>query len=321
MDKLPRHLERHAALYARCAEIVHCDSYSTDDTKAFLATTLRHSAVRQHDHPPGLYQSWNYAISLCTQPFIYISTVGDEMELPGLVRLYELAVQMQADFVISPPRFVDESGRVHPELRWPIHHLIYDQHFDRASLVSSRTVYLEAILHAPDGIMGSAASCLYRSAFLQPRPFPLGFHGACDSAWAIRYLPEARCAVLPETISSFLLHPKTYESHSVLNAHIRVLIRQFISKELIRFRSGLGKGPAPLDLNFDLLQRLRRFNLLDLLRARQEIRLVTLRERLRARWIVHPRVWRIRQKRNGYRALAENAADAIRDSMSSTSAP
>lgn len=312
MDKLPGHLSHHAAVFARCAEIVHCDSFSKDDTKNYLATHLKHAGLRQFDHPPGLYQSWNFAIQQCTQPFIYISTVGDQIDLAGLQQLLDLANQTEADIVISPPRYVEESGQVNQALRWPIDNLIGHQQIKTPGRVSADLVYTEAILHAPDGIMGSAASCLYRTAFLKPRPFPLGFHGVCDSVWALQYIPLARCAILPSPVSTFLLHPKTYESHGRLNAQIAILIREHLQKILPEFIN----QPDGSKLTPALIQTLIEFNEIGTALARENGALIELRKKWSIFWPLHPRSWSIRAQRNRSRAKASQEAAAIRQNLS-----
>jgi len=312
MDKLPRHLSHHAAVFAHCAEIVHCDSFSKDDTKTYLAEHLVHPGLHQFDHPPGLYQSWNFAIQQCTQLFIYISTVGDQIDLAGLQQLLDLAIKTDADVVISPPRYIEESGQVNEKLRWPIDNLILHQRIKTPGLVSMDQVYIEAILHAPDGIMGSAASCLYRSPFLQPRPFPLGFHGVCDSVWALQYLPFARCAILPSPVATFLLHPKTYESHGRLNAQIAILIREHLQKILPQFIS----QPDGSKVTPSLLQTLIEFNEIGTALARENGALIELRKKWSIFWPLHPKSWSIRARRNRSRAKAKQQGAIIRQNHS-----
>jgi hypothetical protein len=182
MERLPSHLSHHAAVFGRCQEIIHCDSHSTDGTPEFVRRSLIHAGLRQIDHPPGLYQSWNRAILHCTQPFIYISTIGDELAPDGLEKLLAVAEQEDADIVISPPRFVTENGERAPDREWPIHRLISRYRITEPVGVPGHVLFANAIVHLPHGITGSAASCLFRTAFLQQRLFPLGFHGACDTA-------------------------------------------------------------------------------------------------------------------------------------------
>lgn len=318
MDKLPRHLTHHLSLYARCAEIIHCDSHSKDETKSHLASILGTDArLRQLDHPPGLYESWNFAIQQCTQPFIYFSTVGDEMDPDGMQKLLDLAVQTEADVVISPPRFIEENGEKNEGLLWPIHHLIRTHGLKTAGVVSNDLLYAEAVLHAPDGILGSSHSCLYRTSFLKPRPFPLGFHGSCDAVWALRNLPSARCALLPTPVSTFLLHPKTYESHEELNIQIAVLVRKTISHDLRNaLREAKNHSKSVINLPLPTLQILRRFNLLALLLARQEKLLVTSRKAMHGLWVLSPNAWNARKFRNRYRRIRPNLFAKVQEAIS-----
>ena len=114
---------------AFCDEVIVVDSQSTDGTLEYLKKNLHHPRVKFLDHPPGLYESWNYGLEQINAPFTYISTVGDTMPAETLRGLVEIAQQIEADAVISAPDFVDEKGQPITKL-WPIQ-LFLDQQSDR----------------------------------------------------------------------------------------------------------------------------------------------------------------------------------------------
>src|SRR5215207_3790096 len=122
MPLLPKHVESMRPWIDLAQEVVAVDSHSQDGTRQFLERELKHPNVRVLDHPPGLYQSWNFGIGQCQAKYIYVSTIGDTMERRGMERLAAAAERLAADVVVSPPRMVRE-GRDEGR-RWPVHELI-----------------------------------------------------------------------------------------------------------------------------------------------------------------------------------------------------
>jgi hypothetical protein len=321
MDKLPAHLARHRELFASCAEIVHCDSHSDDQTKAFFAQQFSlHRNLRQIDHPPGLYASWNHGLRHCTQPFTYISTVGDEISAEGLIRLVRLAQETESDVVFSPPVLVNEEQKVVNDILWPVHKLIANHRIHSEGSISSTLVFAEAVLHAPDGILGSAASCLFRTEFLRSRPYPTEYYGAGDSVWALDNLLEARCAIIPSPISTFLLHPKSYESNSALNTKIAILIRQFIRAKLQRLleADAIESASQADDISRELIQQLHDYNEVRLSEARWQREVVSHRRQAPRSWYFSPRAWSARYRRNQLRQHASLLTTLVRRSRSAS---
>ncbi len=312
MDKLPDHLARHRDVFLHCAEIVHCDSHSSDETKSFFAGALSaHPGFLELDHPPGLYASWNHGLSHCTQPFTYISTVGDEISLESLTRMVRLAQGTESDLVFTPPTFINEQQEIVGDLLWPIHKMIANHAIRHEGPVSSAMVFAEAVLHAPDGILGSAASCLFRTGFLQSRPYPTKYYGASDSVWALENLLDARCAIIPTSISKFLLHSKSYESNSTINTRIALLIRQFIRTKLQDLLD------APNDasvLSRELVQQLQDYNEVRLSEARWQCEVVSHRRRAPRSWYFSPSAWSARYRRNQLRQHASLLTALVRRS-------
>src|ERR1700761_342377 len=91
MALLPEHVESMRGWLDLAEEIVVVDSDSRDGTKAFLKDKLSGRNVRFFEHPPGLYESWNFGLERMTARYVYISTVGDSITRAGLEHLAETA--------------------------------------------------------------------------------------------------------------------------------------------------------------------------------------------------------------------------------------
>jgi hypothetical protein len=64
--------------------------------------------------------------------------------------------------------------------------------------------------YQPEAILGSSASDLYRTAFLQHRPFPTEYGTTGDCAWAILHSFDMRLGLTPREMSTFRIHEKSY---------------------------------------------------------------------------------------------------------------
>ena len=73
---LAEHLAAMRAWTDAVAEIVVVDSQSTDGTVEMIRAGLKHPRIKVLQHPPGLYQSWNFGIGQLESELCYISTVG-----------------------------------------------------------------------------------------------------------------------------------------------------------------------------------------------------------------------------------------------------
>ncbi len=304
IERIGRHLDVHREMFAACAEIIHCDSESTDGTVQAVRTGCPHPRLRQLTHPPGLYPSWNHAIAACTQRYVYVSTVGDDLSLNGLQRMLDAAQRTQADVVVSPPKFLETSGRVHLNTQWPVHRWLSNRGLTSGLHQADADLYVTGVLHAPDNILGSVASCLFRTAFIQARPFPTDFHGAGDSAWSFLHLPMAKCIVFAEVVSTFLLHPKTYNNDDVIIEEIDVKTRDLIRSVL----PGLQELDGPMCPSPAQISALMRFIASSGELQQVRFRLKALRKRLRLGWIFSRYAWQLRRERS--RLLQERDKDA-----------
>jgi hypothetical protein len=204
---LPHHLGALAPWLHRVEEVVAVDSDSSDGTADYLCAHLRHSSLLVLNHPPGLYQSWNQAISQVSSRYVYIATVGETIEERLLERLIDAAEQFSADVVISAPQLLD-SRRRRISKEWPVHRLLADRGIRMPVRIPSWEWFGRALVDFPATLIGSSASNLYRTSFLQKLPFPTEYGHAGDSAWAVRHAFTARFAIEPRCGSTFWLHPQ-----------------------------------------------------------------------------------------------------------------
>lgn len=215
-------------LAGQVGEIVVVDSQSVDGTLETLKKELG-AAARFISHPPGLYPSWNAGIGELRCNYTYISTVGDISSPSGLAQLLEAAQSLDADLVFSPPRIVDQSGNIlNPE--WPVHRLRRHCSAEGAHLLTGEQVIAANVAFFPGTLIGSSASNLYRTEFLQSRPFPTAYGSEGDSAWAIKNGLFAKWAFVPVEMADFVKHVRPDEPgrgkanrFKMLHLHERVL--------------------------------------------------------------------------------------------------
>lgn len=207
---VPAHLESVAAWSSLAAEIIIVDSKSRDGTVELLRAGLRHPNVRFFEHPPGLYQSWNFGIQQARSEFVYISTVGDAITREGLAHLAEAMANLQADVVISKPRFINEAGNALPDERWPIDDILDRLPLANPTLLTTTQQFIFALTNYWGAILGSSASNLYRAACLQARPFPTGYGTAGDAGWGLQHIFDVRIGVTRGRFSTFRYHEKAY---------------------------------------------------------------------------------------------------------------
>jgi glycosyltransferase involved in cell wall biosynthesis len=204
-DELPRHLANMAEWLPKVAQVVVIDSFSEDGTLDYLRAELTHPNALFLSHPPGLYESWNHAVTALETDFFFVATLGDSLTPAGLERLHATARRFDADVVVSPPKLVDAAGRVHDKA-WPLHRFIAGRGIGEACLIDGWDWLAWGLIDLPATLIGSSASNLYRTAFMQARPFPLDCGRMGDSGWALRHAFDARFAVDPQVESSFWVH-------------------------------------------------------------------------------------------------------------------
>ena len=190
-------------------QIVVVDSFSTDGTLEYLKEHLSHPRVSFLQHPPGLYESWNFGIQQLKTEFAYISTVGDTITRHGLKRLLEVAVATQAGIVISKPQFIEEDGRSSEGPYFALDDLIATRKITQPRLLHPLEVIAFTATNLGAALSGSCASDLFRTSVLEQFPFPVTHGHGSDGAWSVLHVADVKWAVTPEKFSTFVLHAKS----------------------------------------------------------------------------------------------------------------
>jgi hypothetical protein len=157
--------------------------------------------------PRGLYQAWNSGIALATGEFIYISTIGDTITPEGLNALSVCIRKNEADVVFSPPEVFPATQ---PDLKRCRHWTVFEfskilNQFSGVRIPKEKAILMQ-ILSGATGLLGSCASCLFRTSFLKARPFSDEYHHYGDTAWTYKNLPDAILAFHPEPVARFVIH-------------------------------------------------------------------------------------------------------------------
>lgn len=302
---LPRHVQAMRAWLGRVEEVIVVDSESTDGTPEFLREHLSHPRARFLSHPPGLYESWNFGIGQAQSEFTYISTAGDTVTLATLERLAAIAREHSADAVVSLPRFVGPGARrMHG--RWPLERFIARARLRAPRLLTGLEVFLWSALHAPGGLLGSSASNLYRTRFLQAHPFPACYRRVGDTGWAVENAFHVRFVVAPGLESEFFVHAPADAPSPERPGETR---RRLLSKarEVFAEQLNLVRPPPHADAFVTALDEFWRASeaLLDANECYQE-----WRRQSRAA-LLDPRVWRARAKRFSWRRRTAAVRESI----------
>lgn len=305
---LAAHLSQMRTWADRMEEIIVVDSHSTDGTVELLQTEMRHPRLRLLQCPPGLYESWNYGVEHLTARFTYISTVGDPITGDGLEHLAETAEALGSDVVISRPEFLDAAGQPMADRRWPIDALLDWCRPQQPLRVAPWRVFLAATRDVPEGILGSSASNLYRTATLKRFSFPVEYGHEADTAWGIAHAFDVSWAATPRVFSKFMFHSTagllSAEQKAALVGRLLDLARQSL-------RQSLGLS-SPTPVPEALLPWLR-----ELPEAVQQLhesqrRYDQARRRFRP-WSLNPAAWQARAQRNRGRArVREISAQIVR---------
>jgi hypothetical protein len=207
---IPAHLGAMAAWLDLAEEIVVIDSHSEDGSLELVRETLCHPNLKLLNHPRGLYQSWNHAISQTRGKWIYISTIGDTITREQLAHLIAAGEELEADVVVSQPEFVIEENITMKLPIWPIQRIVDCHDIQQPTVIDPLAALVHAVRSIPDAILGSSASNLYYGDHLRARPFPTCFRMAGDTGWAIRYALETRFCYTVRVGSIFRFHSDTY---------------------------------------------------------------------------------------------------------------
>jgi hypothetical protein len=186
-------------------ELIVVDSRSTDGTWELVKEVLPPFGATLVQHPPGLYQSWNAGIAAARSPWCYISTVEDPISTEGISHLLEVAKRHDPDVVISPPEMMNEDGSVPSDRLMPGNSLqkaLAQAGVNERMLTRTETVMMLCGF-IPSGLLGSSASNLYRTSFLQKYPFPTDYGHCGDTAWGLSVAPFVNIAFTTRICARF----------------------------------------------------------------------------------------------------------------------
>lgn len=257
---LPLHLDAMREWIADVQEVVVVDSHSKDGTLELLKSELRHPGLRILEHPPGLYQSWNYGIQQIRAEYCYISTIGESITLDGLQHLAEVMTRLRCDVVISRPDFIDVKGRPMRSPPWPIADILRTLAVTDPIVLEGAALFFFTLLDYGNAILGSSASNLYRTRCLQENPFPVDYGTAGDGGWGLTNCLKIRLGVTPRRFSTFREHPKSY---SKAEYAVDQLVKKMFDRISQTYREEAEKNPEfaalaaelQVDLIVDLLEQ------------------------------------------------------------------
>jgi hypothetical protein len=207
-ERLPDHLAAMASWIDLADQVVVVDSDSSDGTLEMIRRGMNHPQVQYVSHPPGLYASWNAGLRALATCYAYISTVGETITRAGLQQLLETARSFEVDVVLSRPIFTRSTGEP-VEVHSPIDDIVHTLRISSPRRLHTLEAMVFASVHAGNALTGSCASDLFRTATLKQFPFPTEYGTAGDGIWCVQHAAQVTWAVVPDRFSTFLLHPTT----------------------------------------------------------------------------------------------------------------
>ena len=206
-ERLAEHVASLRKLRSLVHEFIWVITESSDGSHKIAREAARQLGGQVLEVPRGLYQAWNSGIARATGEFIYISTAGDTITPDGLNALSVCIRKNEADVVFSPPVIFPATQ---PNLKRCRHWTVFEfsrilNQFSGVRIPKEKAILMQ-ILSGATGLLGSCASCLFRTSFLKVRPFSDEYHHYGDTAWTYQNLPDAILAFHPEPLARFVIH-------------------------------------------------------------------------------------------------------------------
>ena len=258
MPHIVEHLNAIEGILHRFGQVIAVDSYSDDGTFDVLSSKLPAGAL-VYQRERGLYQSWNDAISKASQPYCYISTIGDVPDSQKLEMFFNQVMRSGVELGISPPRRINETSGMLSDKEFAIGKLIKE--LDLASYTvcdREATELMQLVCVASDVnecLGGSFASNLCKTDFMIENPFPTGFSGAGDLVWTANACSKVCLGIYPDYVSNFLVHKRVYPNLDVDAA--RELFSEVVKKLPVsdfRQRSAIDGARKLLELRISIRQ-------------------------------------------------------------------
>ena len=206
-ERLTEHIASLRKLHSQVHEFIWVITESPDGSHETAREAAQELGGQVLEVPRGLYQAWNSGIARATGDLIYISTIGDTITPEGLNALSVCMRKNEADVVFSPPVIFPATQ---PNLKRCRHWTVFEfskilNQFCGVCIPMEKAILMQ-ILSGATGLLGSCASCLFRTSFLKARPFSDEYHHYGDTAWTYKNLPDAILALYPEPVARFVIH-------------------------------------------------------------------------------------------------------------------
>ena len=206
-ERLAEHVASLRKLRSLVHEFIWVITESSDGSHKIAREAAQELGGQVLEVPRGLYQAWNSGIARATGDLIYISTIGDTITPDGLNALCVCIRKNEADVVFSPPVIFPATQ---PNLKRCRHWTVFEfskflNQFSGVRIPKEKAILMQ-ILSGATGLLGSCASCLFRTSFLKVRPFSDEYHHYGDTAWTYQNLHDAILAFHPEPVARFVIH-------------------------------------------------------------------------------------------------------------------
>jgi glycosyltransferase involved in cell wall biosynthesis len=232
VDKISYHLKHSQDWLNHINELIIVDSQSNDGSWELLNSNLQKFSPKYLRTKPGLFSSWNQAVSLATQPYIYYSTIRDVINLRGLKVLFQLIEQCDLDLVISTPILTNEQGLRSTDL-WPIHKIKNILPEDGSPWIPTfQERQLLACSFFPGSVIGSSASNIFRTSILRQYPFPENVGSVGDVLWGIANLPKTKVGITRDELASFCYDGNRSGSWKALHNSV-LMMNDYIAEQLL----------------------------------------------------------------------------------------
>lgn len=205
-ERLPGHIASLRSMKEVFADFIWVVTPGRDGSDDLARAAYEELGGTYLEVPSGLYEAWNAGIRVVSTEFVYISTVGETASALGLDQLRHTLQTKSADVVFTPPILPSHKEERRQLLRWPIFRFRRELQAREGRVLSP---FFVAGIQASAGIfciLGSCASCLFRTSYLQKHPFPSGYHHYGDSAWVYQNYRTARMVYRSEPVAGFAVH-------------------------------------------------------------------------------------------------------------------
>jgi len=199
-----KHARVQQDLWKAAAQVLWVATPSSDRAHDLARELAAGGSGQYLETPPGLYAAWNLGISQAKQPWIYFNTVGDLCDPHALREALVLARDSAADLVFSPPKL--NSANLKHLQGWPIFREARALHRKANQPIPPPWLADFQIRHHDSCVLGSLAGAVFRTAFLQPRPFPENFRSAGDTAWVYTHAANMKAVFFPKPLAGFRVH-------------------------------------------------------------------------------------------------------------------